>query len=213
MIRPSARQPMVTGSAAEFIPPRPSLKRMREAVQGCRGCPLYRDATQAVFGEGPVQTGMMFVGEQPGDREDLTGHVFVGPAGRLLDLAFDSAGIHRDKVYLTNAVKHFKFSRVELHKRRLHKPPSRAEVGACLPWLAEEIRVVKPDLIVALGSTAAKALLGPSFLVTRHRGKVVKSSWGPVLPTVHPSSVLRARDEDRQRARAEFFRDIRKAAR
>ena len=213
MIRPSARRPIVTGSAAEFIPPRPSLKRMREAVQGCRGCPLYRHATQAVFGEGPGKSDIMFVGEQPGDREDLTGHNFVGPAGRLLDSAFVFAGIDRDKVYLTNAVKHFKFSRVELHKRRLHKPPNRAEVGACLPWLAEEIRLVKPDLIVALGSTAGKALLGPGFLVTRHRGKVVESSWGPVLPTVHPSSVLRARDADRQRARTEFFRDIRKAAR
>ena len=203
------RQPAVTGNAADFIPARPSLSRMREAVQACRGCPLYLHATQAVFGEGAAKAQVMFIGESPGDREDLTGHVFVGPAGRLLDSAFETAGIDRRKVYLTNAVKHFKFSRVELHKRRLHKPPNPGEVRACLPWLAEEIRLVKPRLIVTLGSTAAKALLGPGFLVTRHRGEIVASSWGRVLPTVHPSSVLRASDSDRKRARAEFFRDIR----
>jgi uracil-DNA glycosylase family protein len=206
----SPAKPRVTGSAADFIPPRPSLSRMRDAVQTCRGCPLYLHATQAVFGEGAAKAELMFIGESPGDREDLAGHVFVGPAGRLLDSAFEVAGIDRKKVYLTNAVKHFKFSRVELHKRRLHKPPSPVEVRACLPWLAEEIRVVKPSLIVTLGSTAAKALLGPGFLVTRQRGEIVESSWGRVFPTVHPSAVLRAGDSDRKRAQAEFFHDIKR---
>jgi DNA polymerase len=150
----------------------------------------------------------MVVGEQPGDREDLEGRPFVGPAGRLLDSALEAAGIDRKKVYLTNAVKHFKFTRVELHQRRLHKPPSPGEVRACLPWLAQEIRLVKPGLIVALGSTAAKALLGAKFLVTRHRAEIIESQWGRVFPTVHPSSVLRAQSSDRERARAQFFRDI-----
>lgn len=177
------------------------------------GCPLYLHATQAVFGEGPKGAGLMFVGEEPGDKEDLAGHPFVGPAGKLLDAAFESAGIDRRTVYLTNAVKHFKFSRVEIHQRRLHKPPSAAEVRACRPWLAEEVRLVKPALIVALGSTAGKSLLGPAFLVTRHRGKVMESEWGRVFPTVHPSAVLRARDSDREVARATFFRDIKAATR
>jgi DNA polymerase len=172
------------------------------------GCPLYLHATQAVFGEGPRKAGLLFVGEQPGDREDLAGHPFVGPAGKLLDLAFESAGIDRRTVYLTNAVKHFKFSRVEIHKRRLHKPPTAAEVRACRPWLAEEIRLVKPALIIALGSTAAKSLLGPAFLVTRHRGKIVASEWGRIFPTVHPSAVLRARSGEREQARKAFFRDM-----
>jgi uracil-DNA glycosylase family protein len=206
--RASTPGPAVTGSAADFVPSRPTLNRLREAVQGCHGCPLYLNATQAVFGEGASKAELMFVGEQPGDMEDRSGHPFVGPAGRLLDSALEAAGIDRQKVYLTNAVKHFKFSRAELHKRRLHKPPNPGEVRACLPWLAEEVKLVKPALIVALGSTAARAFLGPKFLVTRHRGEVIESPWGPVLPTVHPSSVLRARQPDRERARMEFFHDI-----
>jgi DNA polymerase len=153
----------------------------------------------------------MIVGEQPGDQEDRAGHPFVGPAGRLLHSALDAAGIDRRRVYLTNAVKHFKFVRGELHKRRLHKAPNAGEVRACLPWLEQEVRQVKPRMILALGSTAAKALLGPGFLVTRHRGEVIASPWGVVFPTVHPSSVLRAREPDRERARAEFLRDIRGA--
>jgi uracil-DNA glycosylase family protein len=204
----SARKPLITGSAADFLPPRPTLTAMRSAVQGCRGCALYLHATQAVFGEGPRNAELMLVGEEPGDREDIEGHPFVGPAGKLLDSALEAAGIDRTRVYLTNAVKHFKFSRVELHKRRLHKPPTRAEVKACMPWLAQEIKAVRPELIVALGSTAAKALLGPGFLVTRHRGKVVDSAWGPVLPTVHPAAVLRARTPDREEARTAFFHDL-----
>jgi DNA polymerase len=155
----------------------------------------------------------MLVGEQPGDEEDRQGRPFVGPAGRLLDKAFDEAGIDRRKIYLTNAVKHFKFSRKDSIKRRLHKKPNAGEIRACRPWLEQEIKVVHPRLIVALGSTAAQTLLGRDFRVTESRGKVVQSEWaGSVLATVHPSSVLRTPDEDREQARREFFRDIARAA-
>jgi len=150
----------------------------------------------------------MLVGEQPGDKEDLAGHPFVGPAGKLLDSALEEAGIDRRNVYLTNAVKHFRFVRTDLHKRRLHKNPNAKQIRACRPWLEEELRVVRPRIVGALGSVAAKALLGPGFLVTRHRGELIESPWaGPVFATVHPSSVLRARD-DREGARADFFHDI-----
>jgi uracil-DNA glycosylase len=201
-------------TASEFIPPRASLKTLREAAAGCRGCDLWRNATQTVFGEGPAPARVMFVGEQPGDQEDREGHPFVGPAGRLLDAALEEAGIDRAEVYVTNAVKHFKFVRRELTKRRLHKKPSAGEVKACNPWLREEIRVVQPEVIVALGSTAAQALLGRTFRVTEHRGEVVTSDWaGPVVPTVHPSAVLRAPDDAREQARREFFRDIARVGR
>jgi uracil-DNA glycosylase len=202
-----------TGSAADFIPPRPTLPTLRAAAASCRGCDLWLNATQTVFGEGPRGADVMFVGEQPGDQEDLKGHPFVGPAGRLLDAALEEAGIDRRKVYVTNAVKHFKFVRKELTRRRLHKKPSAGEVRACNPWLQEEIRLVHPKMIVALGSTAAQALLGSSFRVTEKRGRLVQSDGaGPVLATVHPSSVLRAPDEAREQARREFFRDIKRAA-
>ena len=206
-------RPIATGSAADFIPPRPTLARLREASRSCRGCDLWVDATQTVFGEGAASAAAVFVGEQPGDQEDRAGRPFVGPAGRLFDEALESAGIDRDTVYVTNAVKHFKFVRQELVKRRLHKKPNAAQVRACNPWLREEIRLVKPAAVVALGSTAAQALLGNQFRVTRHRGEVVVSEWaGPVIPTVHPSSVLRAPGELRDDARREFFRDIAKVA-
>jgi DNA polymerase len=156
----------------------------------------------------------MFVGEQPGDQEDRIGRPFVGPAGRLLDEALASAGLDRSRVYLTNAVKHFKFVRPELTRRRLHKKPSAAELRACNPWLREEVRLVKPRVVVALGSTAAQTLLGSGFRVTAHRGEVVHSDWaGPVIPTVHPSSVLRAPDDVRARARQEFLEDVAKVRR
>jgi DNA polymerase len=200
-----------TGSAADFIPPRPTLPLLRQAAAGCRGCDLWVDATQTVFGEGPTDATLMLVGEQPGDQEDRAGRPFVGPAGRLLEEGLEAAGIDRREVYVTNAVKHFKFVRQELIRRRLHKKPSAAEVRACNPWLREEIRLVRPKLVVALGSTAAQALLGNSFRVTQHRGEVVKSDWaGPVLATVHPSSVLRAPSEYRTDARREFFEDLAK---
>ena len=202
-----------TGSAADFIPPRATLPKLRAAAAGCRGCDLWLDATQTVFGEGAARAAVMFVGEQPGDQEDRVGRPFVGPAGRLFDEALDAAGIDRGLVYVTNAVKHFKFVRQELVKRRLHKKPNAAQVRACNPWLREEIRVVKPKLVVALGSTAAQALLGNAFRVTQHRGEVVASEWaGPVLATVHPSSVLRAPDAYRADARREFFEDVGRVA-
>ena len=203
----------VTGSAADFIPPRPTLPKLREAAAGCRGCDLWLDATQTVFGEGSSHAVAMFVGEQPGDQEDRVGRPFVGPAGRLFDEALETAGIDRGLVYVTNAVKHFKFVRQELVKRRLHKKPNAAQVRACNPWLREEIRVVGPRVVVAMGSTAAQALLGNAFRVTRHRGEVVRSEWaGDVIATVHPSAVLRAPGEFREEARREFFRDITKVA-
>jgi DNA polymerase len=204
---------VATGSAADFIPPRPTLPKLRRAAAGCRGCDLWVNATQTVFGEGTAGAAAMFVGEQPGDMEDRVGRPFVGPAGKLLDEALASAGIERDIVYVTNAVKHFKFVRQELVKRRLHKKPNAAQVRACNSWLREEVRLVRPKVVVALGSTAAQSLLGGSFRVTRHRGEVVTSEWaGPVISTVHPSSVLRAPDELRAEARRDFFRDIAKVA-
>jgi DNA polymerase len=204
---------VATGSAADFIPPRPTLPKLRRAAAGCRGCDLWVNATQTVFGEGTAGAAAMFVGEQPGDMEDRVGRPFVGPAGKLLDEALASAGIERDIVYVTNAVKHFKFVRQELVKRRLHKKPNAAQLRACNPWLREEVRLVRPKVVVALGSTAAQSLLGGSFRVTRHRGELVTSEWaGPVISTVHPSSVLRAPDELRAEARRDFFRDIAKVA-
>ena len=201
-------------SAADFIPSRPTLERLREAAAGCRGCDLWRNATQTVFGEGPKRADVMLVGEQPGDQEDRQGHPFVGPSGRLLDEGLSAAGIDRSRVYVTNAVKHFKFVRVELTRRRLHKKPAPGEVRACHPWLEEEIRLVRPRVIVALGATAAQALLGPKFKVTQQRGKAVTSEWArTVIATVHPSAVLRAPADAREQARREFFADLRRVAR
>ena len=201
-------------SAADFIPPRPTLERLREAATGCRGCDLWKHATQTVFGEGPKRAKVMLVGEQPGDQEDREGHPFVGPSGRLLDEGLQAAGIDRSRVYVTNAVKHFKFVRVELTRRRLHKKPAPGEVRACHPWLEEEIRLVQPRVILALGATAAQALLGPKFRVSQSRGQTVKSEWaGTVIATVHPSAVLRAPADAREQARRDFFADLRRVAR
>ena len=203
----------VATSAAEFIPPNPTLTKLRAAAEKCRGCDLWLDATQTVFGEGAAEAEVIFVGEQPGDEEDRSGRPFVGPAGRLFDAALDAAHIDRRKVYVTNAVKHFKFARKETIRRRLHKKPNAKEIRACHPWLEQEIRLVQPRLVVALGSTAAQALLGKTFKVTESRGRVIRSEWaGPVLATVHPSSVLRTPSEGREAARQEFFRDIRRIA-
>jgi uracil-DNA glycosylase len=208
----SPREPLSTGSAADFIPPNPSLPKLRDAAQGCRGCTLWVNATQTVFGEGPVHAEVMLVGEQPGDQEDRQGHPFVGPAGRLLDAALDEAGIDRNRVYVTNAVKHFKFVLIE-RGRRLHKKPSPAEVRACNPWLREEIRVLQPRVIVALGATAAQALLGKQFRVTQDRGKPIPSELAEaIVATVHPSAVLRAPADTRELARQEFFADIKQVA-
>src|SRR6266498_154265 len=168
-----------TDSAAALIPNDPDLDRLREAAAECTACPLYKNATQTVFGEGPERALIMFVGEQPGDAEDLAGHPFVGPAGKLLDRALQEAGIDRAAVYVTNVVKHFKWE--PRGKRRIHKKPNAAEIGACHPWLDAEIRIVKPRAIVCLGATAAQALLGRTFKVTEHRGEPIPSPLAPVV--------------------------------
>src|SRR5919112_5157153 len=202
---------IATGSAADFIPPRPTLPKLREAAQGCRGCHLWMHATQAVFGEGPRTAEVMLVGEQPGDLEDRAGHPFVGPAGKLLDTALTEAGIDRTSVYVTNSVKHFKFVPIE-RGRRLHKKPNAAEIRACNPWLQEEIRLVQPRVIVALGATAAQTLLGKQFRVTQDRGKPIPTDLAEaVVATVHPSSILRAPD-NREEAKQEFIADLKQVA-
>jgi uracil-DNA glycosylase family protein len=186
-------------TAADFLPERRSLRALREAVHGCRGCPLYANATQAVFGEGAAHARVMLVGEQPGDKEDLAGRPFVGPAGRLLDEALEEAGIDRSEAYVTNAVKHFKWH--ARGKRRIHQKPTWSESVACRPWLEAEIAAVRPRVVVALGATAAQSLLGKDFRVTKQRGEPVDSPLTEhVVATVHPSSILRQRDEAARRA-------------
>ena len=181
----------------------------------CRGCHLWTLGTQTVFGEGPKRARVMIVGEQPGDQEDRAGHPFVGPSGKLLDRALEEAGIDRDDVYVTNAVKHFKWERGEKSARRIHKKPNDAEIRACHPWLDEEIRLVRPEVVVCLGATAAQSIMGKSFKVTKERGRAVKApNGGTVIATVHPSSVLRAPDADaRAQAEKDFFADLKKVAR
>jgi uracil-DNA glycosylase len=205
--------PSLAETAAPLVPERPSLRNLREASADCRACPLWKDATQTVFGEGPANAAVVLVGEQPGDREDLEGRPFVGPAGRVLDEALEEAGIDRKQVYLTNAVKHFKWK--ARGKRRIHQKPNAEEIAACRPWLDAELAVVEPDVLVALGATAAQALLGRAFRVTRERGVPVDSDLAPnVLATVHPSSILRARDEaERRDAYAAFVADLSVVAR
>jgi uracil-DNA glycosylase len=178
----------------EFLPKRPTLPKLRAAAKGCRACPLYIGATQAVFGEGPADARIVLVGEQPGDREDLEGHPFVGPAGKLLDRALEEAGLARTSVYVTNAVKHFHF---ELRgKFRLHKRPPAIALKACRPWLESELDVLEPEVVVLLGATAAQAILGSAFRVTKDRGKVIPHEIAPALiATLHPSAILRAPDE------------------
>jgi uracil-DNA glycosylase len=182
-------------AARDLIPEQADLDALRKAAAGCTACDLYRDATQTVFGEGSPDAEVMLVGEQPGDGEDKAGRPFVGPAGRLLDRALEEAGIDRELAYVTNVVKHFKFER--RGKVRLHKKPNAEEIRACLPWLEAELTVVRPRVLVALGATAAQALLGSSFRVSRQRGEFVDSDLAPrVLATVHPSSILRAPDDE-----------------
>jgi uracil-DNA glycosylase family protein len=198
-------------SAADFLPSRSSLTALRRAAADCRGCDLWKDATQTVFGEGRKMARMMLVGEQPGDREDREGEPFVGPAGALLDRALESAGIARDEVYLTNAVKHFKWR--ARGKRRLHQTPRAGEVEACKPWLWAEIEAVKPELVLALGATAARSLLGSSVRVTKDRGKPLESELAAVaMVTIHPSAILRLRDADeREQGLAELVDDLKSA--
>jgi uracil-DNA glycosylase family protein len=184
-----------------------SLKELDAGIVRCRGCPLWKRATQAVCGEGGVKASVMLVGEQPGDQEDLTGKPFVGPAGRVLDDALEKAGVDRKQVYVTNAVKHFSWE--PRGKRRMHKTPAQQEVAACLDWLLGEIRLVAPRLIVCLGGTAVRALLGPKVKVLVNRGKFFDSEWGPkILVTVHPSSILRVPPEDRAQAFDLLVKDL-----
>lgn len=200
-------------TAAGLLPERRSINSLRRAADHCTACPLYRNATQTVFGAGSVKAGLMLVGETPGDREDVEGKPFVGPAGRLLDEALAAAGIGRRDVYVTNAVKHFKWE--PQGKRRLHKKPNAAEQHACRPWLDAEIEAVKPTVILCLGATAAQALLGKEFRITTSRGEVLSSpQCERTIATYHPSAVLRAPDHDaRQRMRAELFDDVKRAVR
>jgi uracil-DNA glycosylase len=193
------------------VPERPTLPKLREAVQGCRACELYKGTTQAVLGEGPQKAVVMLVGEQPGDREDREGHPFVGPAGGLLDRALEEAGIDRSQAYVTNVVKHFHFR--ERGKRRIHQRPEAEHIRACRPWLDAELAVVKPRVLVCLGAVAAQALLGRGVRVTKDRGAPLESELAErVFVTVHPSSILRAQDEDRKQAYADFVRDLRGVA-
>jgi uracil-DNA glycosylase family protein len=198
--------------ATPFVPDTNSLRALREAALRCRGCPLHGPATQTVFGEGPRRAALMMVGEMPGDREDRAGHVFVGPAGRELDAALERAGITRKDAYVTNVVKHFKFQ--ERGKRRIHDTPKKSEVDACLPWLRQELRMVKPSVLVILGAVAGKALLGSQFRLTRARGERIESDLAPfVTATIHPAAILRAPDNARREAEREAFtRDLRAAA-
>lgn len=214
----TASAPEDAYTAAPFVPDRGGLPALRRAAAECRGCPLHRDATQTVFGAGDKNARVMLVGEQPGDQEDRQGRPFVGPAGRLLDRALEEAGIDPSEAYVTNAVKHFKFTRAEPRKRRIHKAPSLREMTACGPWLAAELAVVEPELIVILGATAGKALLGSSFRVGEARGALLEHEIHgrpeKLVATVHPSSVLRAQDDkDRKAAYEGLVSDLKVAAR
>jgi uracil-DNA glycosylase len=203
---------MARSSAAVLIPADLTWPKLHDAAAGCRACPLWERGTQTVFGEGAVGAGVMFVGEQPGNEEDLAGHPFVGPAGRLLDTALEEAGIDRARSYVTNVVKHFKWE--PRGKRRIHAKPNAVEIAACVPWLEAELEIVKPRVLVCLGATAAQALLGRQFRVTQDRGKWVESTLAPyVMATVHPSSILRSPDaETRHAEMAHFVADLRPVA-
>jgi DNA polymerase len=194
-------------SAAPWIPAIHSLKKLRAAAPDCRGCDLYRHATQVVFGEGPEDAKVVMVGEQPGDEEDRMGHPFVGPSGRLLSKAMHETGLDREKIYVTNAVKHFKF--VERGKRRIHAKPSAREISACRPWLEAELMAIKPALVVCLGATAAQSLMGRTFRITVERGRFFAHNWGKeIVATVHPSAVLRTPDRFDEEYRL-FIQDLR----
>ena len=206
------RRPRPGQPVPELLPEDPTLPKVRDIAKDCKACDLYKRGTQTVFGDGPSRADIMLVGEQPGDAEDIAGHPFVGPAGRLLDKALQEAGIDRSRVYVTNVVKHFKWE--PRGKRRIHAKPNAAEIGACRPWLETEIALVKPRVLVCLGATAAQALLGRSFKVTKQRGEIVATPLAPLATaTVHPSSILRAPDdESRRREMREFVTDLKKIA-
>ena len=201
-------------TAADLIPASPTLATLQLSAHTCKACDLWRNATQTVFGEGPSPARVMFVGEQPGDSEDKAGHPFVGPAGRLLDEVLIEVGIDRSEVYVTNVVKHFKWIAAQRGKRRIHKKPRHSEIEACRPWLDAELQVVRPEVLVCLGASAAQALLGKDFRVSRERGTLMKSQLAPyIMATVHPSSILRAPDSKaREQQRREFVRDLKKVS-
>src|ERR1051326_4230647 len=201
------------GSAKDFFPEKLTLPLLRDAAADCKACDLWKRGTQTVFGEGRRRATVLFIGEQPGNEEDLTGHPFVGPAGRLLDDALAEAGIDRAQTYVTNVVKHFKWE--PRGKRRIHKKPNAGEIKACRPWLEAEIGLVKPKIIICLGATAAQALLGPQFKVTRQRGQFIESTLAPyIMATVHPSSILRAPDDEtRHDEKRKFVDDLKRVAR
>jgi DNA polymerase len=197
---------MASTSAADLIPTRPTVKRLREAAAGCRACPLWKPATQTVFGQGRPSAKLMLVGEQPGDREDLEGEPFVGPAGKVLHEAMEAAGIAREEAYVTNVVKHFKWR--PAGKRRLHQTPRANEIEACRPWIEAELRAVKPLALVCLGATASRALLGTKVKVTRDRGTLIESELAKIVGvTVHPSSILRIREEEERKLAREQLAD------
>ena len=201
-------------TAAPFVPLHKSLPRLRQAAAGCKGCDLWKRGTQTVFGEGGTHSRIMLIGEQPGDREDRTGRPFVGPAGSLLDEALVQADIDRKDVYVTNAVKHFSWEPDERGKRRIHKKPRASEINACRPWLDAEISVIKPVIVVCMGATAAQALFGKDFSVTRQRGNFLETALAPhAMATIHPSAILRARDsETRHQQMRSFVEDLKKVA-
>ena len=199
-------------TAVPLIPPRPTLNKLRDAAAECKACDLWKTGTQTVFGEGSPGADMFLIGEAPGDHEDREGHPFIGPAGRILDQGLAMAGIDRGRTYVTNAVKHFKWE--ERGKRRIHQRPSRWEVVACGPWLAAELDAVQPRVVVLMGAVAGSAVMGPDFRVTRERGRVLEGPDGrPTVATVHPSSILRGRPDDRERALQAFADDLAVAAR
>jgi len=205
------RQLSLDETAAPLVPERPTLPKLREAAAGCTACPLHETGTQTVFGEGSAKAEVVFVGEQPGDQEDLQGRPFVGPAGKLFDKALEEAGIDRSQVYVTNAVKHFKWQ--ARGKRRIHQKPNWSEIAACRPWLDAELEVIQPRVLVCLGATAAQALLGRDFRVSRQRGELVESDLAEnVIATVHPSSILRADDATREQEYDALVRDLGKVA-
>jgi uracil-DNA glycosylase len=205
------RQLSLDETAAPLVPDRPSLPKLRQAAAGCTACPLHETGTQTVFGEGSSKAEVVFVGEQPGDQEDLQGKPFVGPAGKLFDKALEDAGIDRSQVYVTNVVKHFKWQ--ARGKRRIHQKPNWSEIAACRPWLEAELEVIQPRVLVCLGATAAQALLGRDFRVSRQRGELVESDLAEnVIATVHPSSILRADDEAREIEYRELVGDLEKVA-
>lgn len=194
------------------VPDTSNWEAVRDAAKGCQACPLWKRGTQTVFGDGSARATMMLLGEQPGDQEDKAGRPFIGPAGKLLDRALEEAGIDRTKVYVTNTVKHFKWE--PRGKRRIHQKPNAREIAACRPWLEAELRIVKPDVLICLGATAAQAIFGTKFRVTQERGKILESPFAKqVLATVHPSALLRMPDEEsREREYARFVEDLRVAA-